>query len=268
VPRLQLIRPGTVIGTRGPEGWTHLVLKSQPRLPEGERRRVSQTTAYYATLLFTATAAAVEAQEQNGVKRYRLARIGLGVGLNVRGRGDIIVSPETQQMLGADLGFAGRIVLSEFYEKLKGIRLVAVSPTAAVMDTPAFMPRGRGHAPVVLRYAFLVDPDSGRLDTLVWRIDRDDRGQYQGTVGPMEWLPPNKQVDAVLQVDTNEFTLGVPSERAFAVTAIPAGQMRFVIPAGLRAAAGAPRLTAEAARQLDAGLRQLIRQAGAARPGP
>jgi hypothetical protein len=260
LPRLEFIRPGTVIEDRPPAGWTYLVLKSQPRLPEAARRRVGETTAALATMVFTATTASVERDDQAAGRRYRLARLGVGVGLNVRGR-DMIVTPETQRGLGADLGLFARQVLSGVCEKQREVHLVAGSTTGALVDTPAFMPRGRGHAPVILRYVFLVDADTGRLDTLVWRIDLDQRGWYQGVVGPIEWLPPNKQVDCVMQADLNEFTLGVPSERAFAILRIPDGQKQVAIPEALRTAAGAPRLTAETARALDAGLRQLLREA-------
>jgi hypothetical protein len=265
--RLELIRPGTAIDDRAPAGWTHLVLKSQPRLPDAERRKVGETTADLATMAFMATAADVQPEIQDGQRRYRLARIGIGVGMPVRGR-DLIVSPDTQRALGADLGLAARLVLSGVYEKQMDVRLVAASRTGAIMDTPASMPRGGVHAAVILRYVFLADPATGRLDTVVWRIDRDARGNYEGAVGDLEWLPPNKKVDAVLQVDLREFTLGVPSDRAFAVMRIPAGQRQFAIPEALRPAAGAPRLSAEAARQLDSGLRQLIREAEAPREAP
>jgi hypothetical protein len=261
LPRLEFIRPGTVVEDRPPAGWSHLILKSQPRLPEPERRKVGETAAALATMVFTATTAAVELDDQAGGKPYRLARLGVGVGVNVRGR-DTIVSPETQRALGADLGLFARQVLSGVCEKQREVHLVAACSTGAFVDTPAFMPRGRGHGPVILRYAFLVDPDSGRLDTCVWRIDLDQSGRYLGAVGPIEWLPPNKQVDCVMQADRSEFTLGVPSEQAFAILRIPDGQHQFAIPEGVRAAAAAPRLSAEAARGLDGGLRRLLREAG------
>jgi hypothetical protein len=260
LPRLEFIRPGTIIEDRPPTGWTHLVLKSQPRLPEAERRKVGETAATLATMVFTANTAAVERDDQAGGRRYRLARLGVGVGVNVRDR-DMIITPETQRGLGADLGLLARQVLSGVCDKQHDVHLVAGSTTGAFVDTPAFMPRGRGHAPVILRYAFLVDADTGRLDTLVWRIDLDQRGWYQGAVGLIEWLPPNKQVDCVMQADLSEFTFGLPSERAFAILRIPDGQKQFAVPEPLRTAAGAPRVTAETARALDGGLRQLLREA-------
>ena len=259
---VELVAPGTVIERSAPRGWSHLVLKSQPTLDDTQRRLVNDTYARLATMVFTTTLAHVEAYENGPERRYRLARLGVGVGVNIDGK-DIVVSPDTQSRLGANLGFLAKQVLSGVYEKQKTVRLVAVGPTMAVLDTPAFMPRGRGHAATVMRYVFLVDGVSGKLDTLVWRIDTDDRGGYEGTTGFIEWLPANKMIDARMRVDLNEFRLGIPSEKAFAVSSIPSGQRQFSIPDGLRSTAGIAKLTSEQATSLASHLREMIRAASA-----
>jgi hypothetical protein len=264
VRSIELIAPGTVIGKTAPKGWSHLVLKSQPRLPADQSRLVNDLTARLACFVFTTTIIHVEAHGTGADRRFRLARIGRGVGTNVGGQ-DVVVSPETQQRLGANLGLLARQVLSAVHEKVKTARLVAVGPTVAILDTPAFMPRGKEHAAVIHRYVFLVDARTGRLDTLVWRIDTDGRGGYEGAAGLIEWLPPNKMFDAVLQVDVNEFRLGIPSEKAFAVRSIPDGHRQFSIPDGLRRVAGASRLTSEQATWLHQSLRDMI---GSASPAP
>jgi hypothetical protein len=125
----------------------------------------------------------------------------------------MLVSPATEGQLGADLGLIGWQVLTEVYQKQQETRLVA-----DFVDTPFFMPRGNGHRKVILRYVFVVHPRTGRLDTLVWRIDLDPRGNDEGAVRAIEWLPPQLMMGAVLKVDVREFHLGIPSECAFAVT--------------------------------------------------
>lgn len=257
---VELIPPGTVVERTAPKGWSHLVLKSQPSLPEAQRRLVSDSYARLATLVFTSTLAHVQADGTGPDRRYRIARLAVGVGVPINGK-DVIVSPDTQSQLGANLGLLARQVLAGVYDKQQTVRLVAAGPTMAIMDTPAFMPRGRGHAAVVMRYVFLVDGMSGKLDTLVWRIDVDGRGGYEGTTGFIEWLPANKLVDARMQVDLNEFRLGIPSEKAFAVTAIPDGQRQFSIPDGVRAIAGNARPTGADATRLGTTLREMIRAA-------
>src|SRR5438309_144141 len=52
--RLEMIRPGTVIGQQDPAGWTHLVLKSWPRLPDDQHKLVNEMTARLAVTFFTA----------------------------------------------------------------------------------------------------------------------------------------------------------------------------------------------------------------------
>ncbi|MFO0881116.1 MAG: hypothetical protein U0840_27650 [Gemmataceae bacterium] len=263
VRTVDLIEPGTVIGKTAPQGWTHLVLKSHPRLPDDQKRLVNDLTADLAVMVFTTMTARVEPRGEGKARQYRLAGLGVGVGVRINDR-DVVVSPETQVRLGANLGLLARQVLGEVYLRLKTLRVVATGPTSAIVDTPGFMPRGKRHAPVVLRYVFLVDGATGRLDTLVWRIDTDGRGGYDGSEGMIEWLPPNKLVDAEMQVDLSEFRLGIPSERAFAVRRIPAGKRQFSIPEALRPAAGMARLSSDQAGKLVGGLRELIQTAGEA----
>jgi hypothetical protein len=240
------------------------VLKSWPRLPDDQKQLVNEMTARLAVTGFTATTADVAAEDVQGVRQFRLARLGFGVGTRVRGQ-DMIVSPATAAQLGADLGFLGRRILAEVSQRQQEIRLVAYSSTAAIVDTPLVMPRGQGHRKVILRYVFLVDQRTGRLDTLVWRIDLDGRGSYEGAVGAIQWLPPQLMMDAVLHIDVREFHLGVPSERAFAVTKLPQGKA-LDFPATVQEIAGRPRLTAEQARLLLAGLRERLAQAAGSSP--
>src|SRR5690606_21861731 len=122
-----------------------------------------------------------------------------GVGAAVGGK-DVILSPETQAELGAGLGVLGRQVLAEVYQRQKEVRLVAATRTMGVIDTPAFLRLNGGHRKAVIRYAFLVGPRTGRLDSLAWRIDLDDGGGYAGMGGPVEWLPPALRVRPTLHV--------------------------------------------------------------------
>lgn len=264
VRAVEFIAPGTVVERAAPKGWSHLVLKSQPSLPEAQRKRVSDMIARLATMVFTTTTVNIVADGTGDDRRYRLERIGVGVGVTIDDK-DVIVSPDTQAKYGANLGLLARQVLAGVYDKQKEIRLVAVGQTMAIMDTPLFMPRGKAHAAVVLRYVFLVDAKKGDLETLVWRIDTNDRGAYEGTHGMIEWLPSPKFIDAKMQVDLNEFRLGIPSEKAFAVTSVPEGQKQFTMPEGLREIAGTAKLTGEQAGRLGAGMRELVRAASKGR---
>jgi hypothetical protein len=253
--RLDLIAPGTVVEKTPPKGWSHLIIKSHPRAGTGDVKQLSKSTAQLTALLHTVILANVQAEKPG---RHRLTAVAVGLGTKVNGQ-DIIVSPEKQKELGANLGFLERMVLSRAQEKLRDVQVVARSNTMALIDCPNLLQRDGKHRPVVLRYAVLVDAASGRLDTLLWVIDRDERGGYVGVSGAMEWLPPNKMEDCVLHVDASEFSLGVPSENAFALDRIPQGQKQLAVTDDLKLLAARMRLTEDMAGQLETKLRAALR---------
>jgi hypothetical protein len=255
--RVDFIPPGTVIAKEAPRGWSNLVIKSFPRPGAGDVQQLSQQTTQLASFLFTAILADVR-QDQATRGHYRLARLGVGMGANVGGR-DLIISPETQSRLGANLGFLGRRVLSEAQDKLRAVILVGRSNTMGIVDAQTVMVRGDRHRHVTLRYALLVDADNGRLDTLLWVIDHDQRGGYSGVGSNMEWLPANKQEDCILHVDANEFNaLGIPSDLAFAMNRLPQGEKQIPLPDDLKALAAQPTLTPATARDLETRLHALL----------
>jgi hypothetical protein len=256
---IDLIAPGTVIEKDAPKGWSHLILKSQPRAGTGDVKMIAKSTAQYAGLLFTAIVADVEPGRLADSGRYRLAGLALGMGSRVNGK-DIILSADKQASLGANFGFIERSILSQAHDKLRAVLVVARSDTMALFDAPNWLQRNGKHDNVILRYAVLVDPATGNLETLLWVIDRDGRGGYKGTDGLVEWLAPAKQDDCVLHVDANEFTLGIPSDRAFALERIPQGQKQLAMPDDLKQLAGRSRPTAEIAQQIEVKLREVLSQ--------
>ncbi|MFN4258622.1 MAG: hypothetical protein ACK4RK_04945 [Gemmataceae bacterium] len=255
--RLFGIEPGTVIGTEPPKGWTHLILKSQPRIGAGDVHKASAIVRRMSSLMFTAVVANVKGEYVNGVPHYYLEKLGVGLGVKVQGQ-DMIVTPETQQQLGANLDFVARQVLAGGYERLSDVFSVAQSRSFALVDALNYLHVNGRNQPIVTRYAILVDPQTGRIQTLLWRVNRDYQNKYLGAVGPFEWLPPNKIEDCVLYVDGNEITLGIPSEYAFGMNQLPKGAKQIPIPERLQNLAGQPRFTPEQAAQLERELRVLI----------
>ena len=57
---IKLIAPGTTIGDEAPAPWTHLIVKSQPRVTAGDVEKVSSSQVRLAGLYFMATFARVE----------------------------------------------------------------------------------------------------------------------------------------------------------------------------------------------------------------
>jgi len=258
VPR---IRPGTVIGDRAPEGWTHLVVKSKPRIGDDQLAEVPSTMAHVASLLFTVVLARVQQVDADG-PRFQLAEVAVGVGATVDGQ-DVVLSSATQKALGADFGFVDRAVLSGSEAQQERGRCVARSPTMALLDAPTFLLHDGEHHAVVVRYAVLVDGATGRLDTLVWAL-RQPRDRHAVPLGPAEWLAPNMVEDCILHVDADRFILGIPlTKKAVAMSRLPKGTRTVEPPEGLqRLAATVPPFTVEGARRLERQLRGLLSRYG------
>jgi hypothetical protein len=254
---VHLLQPGTVVGDDGPpQGWTNLVIKSHPHLGDADRARVADATARLSGFLFTSMVANVQPEPGANPPHYRLADVAVGVGTAVHGR-DTVLSPDTRDRLGANLSFLAGIVFSMVYEGQKDVRTVASSGSFMVIDTPSVMKRGERNSKVHFRYALLVDAPTGRLDVLVWLIDRDKQGNNVAVNDPAEALPPNKLEDAVLHLDDTQYTV-LPTELAFGVLHVPQGQARVSFPDALKAVASKPQLTAAEAEQMEASLRGLL----------
>ena len=255
--RIGLIPPGTVVGEGPPRPWTHLIIKSQPRVTDGDVRRVAASQIRLASLYFMATLARVEPIEVDGQATFRLADLASGIGTRVGDR-DVIVSPDTAKRLGADPGFLGGMVLSEMYNEQQAVEVVFRSETAAMWDTPIVIRKAGVNRSHVLRYAAVVDAKTGLLDAFCWLIDITASRGYQGVSGNVQWLAPSTMVDCRLFVDKSEYTLGIPGDNAFACLAMPQGRVRFAVQdeAFLRLLAK-PRLAAADGDVIQAGLAKL-----------
>lgn len=250
--RIDRVKPGTPITLQPPEGWSHLVIAAHPHPSDEARRSVNAQTAELAGMIVTTFVANVQ---RNQAQQFYLDAVAMGLGVAIKGKYSV-VSPDTQEKLGANLGLFARIVLSRFDDKQALCTVVARSETLAIIDTPAVMIRRGKHESVVFRYAVLVNPKSGRLETVVWEIDLD-RNRYVASELTPQWLPPNKFDDVNLAVDLNEFTLGIPSEIAFATPQLPQGRdLKFSD--GFRELAAVQQMTAEHAKAIEAGLWHLI----------
>ncbi len=200
---IELIPPGTVIEKTAPAPYTHLIVKSYPRLGAGDLNAVNEMTKQLASFLHTSLVAKTAPYGVNGETRHRLEEVATGFGTNIRGRGDTVISPDAERKLGANLSFFQRLVLSKCYEEQQKSRYVARSDTLALVDTPLIIVRNDQHRRAILRYALLVSERSGRLDTLLWMIDLDAQGRYLAPAGEIHWLAPNTLVDCVMHVDAD-----------------------------------------------------------------
>jgi hypothetical protein len=257
---IDLIPPGTVVERSAPEPYTHLIIKSLPRLGAGDLDSVNDLTKELAALLHTALLAKVTPYDASGQRRYRLTEVATGFSTNVPGRGDTVLSPDTEKRLGANLSFLARVVLSRCYEEQQKCRYVIRSDTMAIIDTPAPVLRNGKHRWALVRYAVLVSERSGRLDTLIWMNDVDGQGRPTATVGNINLMPPNMILDGVLHVDADLFTLGIPSDLAFDSVNPPQTDRNMPLPESLATLSALPQYTREQAKATEIELWKVLQQ--------
>ena len=225
---MPLITPGSVISSQAPQGWTHILVKSSPRCTQGDVRQVNQTHVRMASLFTTSLLAEVR-RSKNNPNQFILNRVAGAVSKNIQGR-DVAITPETHKQLNAGLGFLETILLKEFVKQQKTVTFVARGADMAIFDTPIVLRVGGANGAnqeKTLRYATLVDPNSGRLDTFCWTLTLQGN-RITGVEGAMNWLPPNHIFQCDLWVDKSEINfVGVPSNKAFACVSIPPGQFQI-----------------------------------------
>jgi hypothetical protein len=256
------ILPGTVIGATAPAGWSHLVIKSLPRVRESEIKNIPRNplvdrsrSAAMASWMFTAFVADIRPEPHEGTAYHRIRSIALGLGTASSGR-DIIITPETASEHGVELDGFTRDILTEGYKTQRRSRVVIQGATMAVVDTPvAYRFDGRNRL-ARFRYALLVDGPSGRLNSVVWLLDAEGRCGETASI-----LAPNTIDEAELIPDPGEFNvLGIPSETAFAVDRLPPGRARVLLPPDLRPLAEQVKFSPAEAGSLEQRLRQVLAQ--------
>ena len=217
------IEPGTVVEDHAPKGWSHLILKSQPRVAAGDIDKVPNIVLRHSDFLFTAFAADVARDSSGAATSFWLKRVGAGLGTQVKGK-PTIVSSRTHRALGADLGLLRATVLSQSEKQLNLTMRVARTPTMVVFDAPGYYAEKDRHVPIALRYHVLVDAATGQLNTVTWLLKIFTKPpRYEFVEGTVRLLKPSVVEESVLHVDANEFIVGVPKPSAFALSSLPPG---------------------------------------------
>ena len=253
------VAPGTVVGDGPPAGWSHLIIKSLPRVKASEVDRLPdprviggrQGLVKRASWMFTVFTARVVEERQGAHTRHRLDAVGLGLGANVDGRDTVLGAGD------ANLKWDEALILGAGYDVQKQSRVVVHGPTFALVDTPVAFRCGERNRNIRFRYGLLVDPATGRLDVFAWRLGAEDGECSDLTRAVL--LNPNTIDRAELLPDPSAFnSLGIPSDRAFGVDSLPPHRLEVTIPAEVRAAAGKTRFAPEEARSLEDALRKLL----------
>lgn len=265
---LAKIPVGTLIGEgeAAPKGWTHLVMLAKPRLGVGDVDSVSKSAAQYSgTFLFTILANVVDSAKGTDAPSHFLEKVAVGGALE--GGGKTIVAT-VDQTFGTELGFLGKRVFAKGERVLANdFRQVVRTKTMMVFDAHAYVRYTGKHCRMVIRHAILVAPKTGRLTTFVWLLGADGKGGYARAESTLQLLPPALREDRVMSVDGQKFTLGIPSDDAFAVARIPQGTaIRFSPP--LSTLAAVRQFNAKSASQLEAELQTRYAPLAARADGP
>lgn len=245
---LERIPVGTVIGKRPPAGWTNLILFAVPTLTPEDQRDAPQIAMHYARMFkFTLLGNVTRRPDLPGAPHV-LDRVARGFATTVRDRETVIQAGRT---LDAQLGLFGRRILEENEAILDNdVRQIVRTPNLVIFDAKSVMLRDGEHRPMVMRHAVLVDPDTGKLQTLVWLLT--DR--YEAAEDAMQLLPEGLWEQRLLSVKRDRFTFGIPDREAFALRRIPQGTAVPYTPA-LRQAATVRTFTAAQVPDIEATLR-------------
>jgi len=246
---LDKIRFGTVIGEKVPEGWTNLLLLTTPVLSEEDQKNTGSSVQFYAQLFKWVLLGKVE---RSGAA-YELKTVATGFAVNIKGKDTII---DSQHREGAKLGLLGGSVL-DANEKgfAKDARQVVRTPTMRIIDIRGLMARDDKHVSMVLRYAILADPKTGKVSTFVWLLSDKDE-EYDLADNDMQLLPEGFREKYTLSVKLDRFNaFGIPQPDAFARRKLSQGKAVEFTPA-LRKLAAIKKFTEEKAVELENQLRK------------
>lgn len=252
------IAPGTVIGRGAPRGWSNLIVAAYPRIGHGDVEKTSDLVKRLgATLTFSMAANVIHDSPGRGGIGYRLEKVGWGLGARINGN-NTVISYETCDSLGANLGFLGNEVLRRNEEGLQETFVqVAKSDSMVICDYGELVLFRGEHRWMVVRHGVLVSPANGRIVSLAWLLDISEDGRYSVAEDSFQLLPPNLQEDRVFNVKSDRFTLGIPAADAFAVVKIPQGTpIRFS--SNIASLAAMRRFTVASFRQLETELRKSL----------
>ena len=182
--KLVKLEPGLLIGDKAPEGWSHLVIKSIPRLASGDVDNLpndaAKTAAYFRTVML-ANVKPVDVDE----KEFELTQIGIGICVPRKGQDkDIVVAADRLEALGLHLSFVRKTVLDTMEAEMAEGVIIARTPTFAILRSPATVVDGNKHRKVDLNYAFCVDRTTGKLQVGLWMSAMEKR----------DLRPPNEMV--------------------------------------------------------------------------
>lgn len=246
--------------------WNQLILFAVTDLAHGDVDSVSETIRDAATKSNLVIQATISKKVANGKPEFELADLGVGYSIDINGR-QTIVTGETVGQLGGSLGFIAKQVLKKNQAAMSDVKVVAETRTLQVFDAPSIFLINGSHERCFTRHLIWIDPKTGVGAMLIWIIKKgDSNSNRQAPVSnheclniPMRLIRLGVVEKRGIHVDGNEFTLGIPSDMAFALVDLTPGT-NIAWTAAAKQIAGKPVYNAADVAGLSSALNQAISQ--------
>ena len=250
VPRL---KPGIVIGQEKDAGYSDLVTIVFPRLASGDIDSLPEFARHYASMFKFTVLANVLPHQRDGQTDYLLEKVGIGFAMDINGK-TVVVTKDTANSFGADLGMIDRGVLGGNEDCLEDVVQVARTKRLIIFDAEANMLIGEDHKKRVIRHLIWASPGTGKIGFLVWLMKENGAGDYEIVAPNMQLLPPGLREDRKIHVSNGGILSRIPTPDRFALVTIPQGR-EIPFSQAMKRVAGKKKLS-------PADLTQLVNAAG------
>ncbi|HKI21402.1 MAG TPA: hypothetical protein VKA15_26140 [Isosphaeraceae bacterium] len=220
-PKLVYLQPGTRVTEKPPTGWSHLVVKSLPRLASGDRETLPASASKTATLFRTVILADVQPVDSDE-KDFVLRQVGIGICVPGDEDHDMVVSGNRLDALGLRFTTVQKLVLDAAEAELAEGRIIARTATFALFRTPTTQLLAGKHRRVDLYYAFCVERPTGRLRVAVWSMLPDSEPRQAPSL--LVRLGANPVYHCDIDVRAKRILGTVPFSWSFAMKSLPPGR--------------------------------------------
>jgi hypothetical protein len=224
VPAAKLVHlaPGSRLeGEEPPAGWSHLVIKSLPRLATGDLDTVSSQAFETAGRVRLAIAADVRPAPA-GQGTFLLHRVGAGLCAPAAdGLGDVVVTPTSVDGSKGPWTTKQRLVLAATSLDLARVSLGASTSNFALIRMPVTFLVAGSHRRVSVCYAVLGDPQNGTVRTFAW-MENPDAATEPAQPTKLRLLSASL-FDCPIDIQARRLLGTIPVTWSFAVTNLPPG---------------------------------------------
>lgn len=218
-PSLEFLESGLSVRESAPKGWSLLVVKSLPRLESGDLDTLPKFAKQQATRFRTVILLEHRGGNTPG-EEFRFRRVGMGLCLPLEG-GDVTMA--TGSSLAREvLGLIDRQVLDQAEQVLRQARLVVAQPRFCLLQAPSIQRIGKAHVAVKVHYAFVLDPASGAISSLVWSLPTDPTEKRVPL--SLRVLRGNLVYPCGIDVEAHRLLGSVPVSWSFAMNDLPPGE--------------------------------------------